>query len=126
MCPDTCQAGVDVMTNTIFRNWEMCFSFNYDRNSSDPRLLLNMCRGLISDLYICMHVYCDILSKHALFCRSCVLPGHFRCSSQKQKKLGILWFLPRIKECRRTAKRLHLTSANNLISNTLRLSFKTI
>ena len=33
----------------------------------------------------------------------------------KSNKLGILWFLPQIKECRRTAKRLHLTSANNLI-----------
>ena len=29
-------------------------------------------RGLISDMYICLYVYCDILSKHALFCRSCV------------------------------------------------------
>ena len=33
----------------------------------------------------------------------------------KNNKLGILWSLPQIKECRRTAKRLRLTSANNLI-----------
>ena len=52
MCPGTCQAGVDVMTITVFPNWEMCFAFDYDRNSSDPRLLLNVCRGLISDIYI--------------------------------------------------------------------------
>ena len=42
MFPDACQAGVDDMTIII------CFAFDYDRNSSDPRLLLNMCRGLIS------------------------------------------------------------------------------
>ena len=31
-----------------------------------------------------MYVYCDILSKHALFRRSFVLSGHFRRNSQKQ------------------------------------------
>ena len=61
-----------------------------------------------------MYVYCDILSKHALFYRSCVLSGHLGAILQNNK-LGILWFLPQIEECRRMAKRLHLTSGNNLI-----------
>ena len=42
-------------------------------------------RGLISDIYISMYVYRDIPGKDALFCRSCVLSGHFRCNSQKQQ-----------------------------------------
>ena len=33
----------------------------------------------------------------------------------QNNKLGTLWFLSQIKECRRMAKRLHLTSGNNLI-----------
>ena len=46
--------------------------------------------------------------------------GHVSClgilgAILQNNKLGILWFLPQIKECRRMGKRLHLTSGNNLI-----------
>ena len=50
----------------------------------------------------------------------CYFVGHVSCLGilgviLKNNKLDILWFLSHIKECRRTAKRLHLTSENNLI-----------
>ena len=82
MYPDTCQAGVDDDDYYIPELGNV-LQVTMIENSSDPRLLLNMngFRGLISNIYICMYGYCDILSKHV----SCVLSGHFRCNSQKQQ-----------------------------------------
>ena len=79
-----------MILRSLYSRIGKCFAFDYDRNSSDPRLLLNMWRMAsrsyyISDIYVCMYVHCDIPRKHALFCRSCVLSGHFKCNSQKQQ-----------------------------------------
>ena len=68
-------------------------------------------RGLVIDKYICIHVYCDIRSKHTFFCWSCVLSGHFKCNSQKQQTE----IFHQIKEWGPTDKRLHMASANNFI-----------
>ena len=64
-----------------------------------------------------MYVNCDILRKYIHF-----LEGHVSCLGilgviLKSDKLGDLWYLPQLKEYGRTAKRLYLRSANNLIAS---------
>ena len=99
-----------MMTITLLLRWMWLWS-KIAVISTALEHVENGFRGLVIDKYICIHVYCDIRSKHVLFCWSCVLSGHFKCNSQKQQT-GILH---QIKEWGPTAKRLHMASSNNFI-----------